>query len=210
MGRVKQAAAKALADHLSHVVPALAGKTSAVQAAPDGISSYPTLAVLPEAFRADWHSSIAELLDAAGEPIGDDAAPEVEVGHLAGGMQLWLAARYSAEREDLEGAVLHAFAADDAVPGRILLSCNTGLTSAAVEHEQPVGFLLGRAEWREEFAFSERRWAILSVEVDLPIRVSLASAPVVRQYLLDLETDIADVAVGAQSTDLASISAGGH
>lgn len=199
MSRAKYAAAAALATALETATPALAGRIEVLQQPPQELSDYPTAAILPGLFRTSWNSSYDDLLDDDLEAVTDDDGNAlVNVGTLSGTMQVWLAAEYPADRENLEGRILAAFV-DGETAGRIDVDVDIALYAPALGVTTSVAFYCDGEAWREEMAFSERRWAILDLSVDLSIYVGLpvATFPVVTELRLSITRDLTDVSDAA-------------
>lgn len=184
MSAIKYAAAAALAAAIEAKVPALANRVAVVDTPPTTASEYPSGAVLVDRFTFEAMTD-EELDDEAGDPImsGHDAL--VEAGALRGSMRIWLAGRLPAQREDLEERVLRMFAGDELAVGRLLVPLpNVRVGDFASGLTWHLAFFVEETEWRDELVFSERHWAYLTVEVDLPVLVLREHVPVVQQLLI--------------------------
>lgn len=164
-------ASEALAALISARVPALADKVAAVQEPPTAEKGYPAAAVQYDGVAAVTAHSDIEVEDADGVPIIlDDGRAFMDVGSVGARARIWVAARTPAQRERLQTQIVRLFFGDEFAPTRCQLTIEhfevDGFTTPTA---WPVCFFLRSTEWTEELVFSERRWAFLSLEVDIPI-----------------------------------------
>lgn len=203
MSRIKYAVAGALAAFLETKATALAGRAKAIQQSPQKIAEYPTAAVLPGRFTFDFSSALEDVLDDNGEAVTDgDGNPLVQAGTLEGAMQIWLAAEYPTQREDIQGRILSAFVEPGRL-GAITLTIDVAMYAPDMGITADVGVYLDGEEWREEMVFSERRWAILDLTVSIPITIALDAAdyPVVTALQIAITEDLDDVSDAATPED---------
>jgi hypothetical protein len=190
VSRLVRAACEAAAVVFRAAAPALTD-VATVQAPPEAAATYPAMAILPERFTLEVCAD-EEVLDDDGEPIvlgGTNAL--MEVASLRGSVRLWLAARNPAERARLEERITAAFFDDGFAPGRLLVELdNVEVLDVATGASWPVAFQLRTSEWREEMVFSERRWAFLQVDVDVPVLVFRKDAALVTTLVAALTTDL--------------------
>lgn len=192
MSRAKYLAAKALGDALEAAEASLAGNVRILQQPPEVSETYPALAILPDRFETVWFQE-DEACDANGDAIMlDDPANGdalLQVGELVGSMRIFAAARYPADRENLEDAIIRAFC-QDLVPGRLLANVTISFNGFTDTLTTPLGYFLDSMEWAEEMAFSERRWSWSTVKVEIPILVPRAGAYLITSYQVALARDI--------------------
>jgi hypothetical protein len=124
-------------------------------------------------------------------------------GTIDGTVQIWLAAEYPADRENLEGRIIASFI-DAETRGAIGLTVDRAMYAPDSGSTLEVSVYLDSEAWREEMVFSERRWAILDCSVSIPIVVPLDSDlyPIVTDLQILITEDLADVS-GAATPEIA-------
>ena len=204
MSLIKLQACEAIRDALAAFIatcdPALAVEVKALDQPPVEAGDYDGIAVVPLGrWKFMWEDE-DEVRDSNGEaivvgPSSDQAL--MNVGNVTGTIRLWLAARYPINRAKIEDAVISAFnqgaspgVLDVTMPSAVICGIDTGHT--------PCTYISLRDEaWNEEQAFSEKRWAELDLDVDLPILVLRAGAPIITDIRLVISTDITTDITGA-------------
>ncbi|MCG8423694.1 MAG: hypothetical protein MJE77_37830 [Proteobacteria bacterium] len=203
MSRIKYAAATAFAAFVETAAPELAGNVTPIQAPPQTPATYPTAAVLPGRFTVEWASSHNDVLDTNGEAVTDGSGNAlVNVGRLAGTLQLWIAAEYPTHREDIEGKLLAAFVGVEDV-GAVTITVDSALYAPDTGRTSDATVYLNGEEWREEMVFSERRWAILDLDVEIPL--DKIQAPIVDTLELVVTEDLTDVSGEATPEDALNV-----
>lgn len=191
MSRIKFLAADALRASLA-TEPTLTGvATHTIQQPPDRLAEYPAICVMPERFPFQPCTE-ESVRDEDGEPVMvDDDQAVVEVGQFSGSMRIWVGAIYPPQREVIEDAIMAAFNRDGLAPGRLLATLtDIPITGVATDAAWPVGYILEDTDWREEMAFSEQRFSMIQVAVDLPVLALRQNAWLVQQSVIAMTSDL--------------------
>lgn len=192
MSRIKRLACEALAAKIAASHATLTSRVSVLQQAPDKVSDYPAVVVMPMGRFKFVGLQDDEALDSASDPIMATATSALmHVGEITGSIRIWLASRTPAQREVLEDAILSVFTDDGMASGRTLATL-TDLTvgGVATGYDTPIAFLVDSLEFHEEMVFSEKRWVFTEVSVDLPILALRRNAAIVETLVLALTTDL--------------------
>jgi hypothetical protein len=125
-----------------------------------------------------------------------------EVGEFLGTFEIRLYATSPAKREELEQDVIDLFMSSAHRPGIILgQTGNLTIQGAATLYSAPIAFSLEETEWREEFAWENRRFSFLDVRVEFPALV-LQDAYTIKSLRTaitqDLGSDVPDEVVEVQ------------
>lgn len=201
MSRILRLALEQVAESLRAACPSLAS-VRVGSSPPDVPSEYPAIALVPDRFTID-PAPDDEVLESDGvHQVAPAGLALTSVGALRGTCRLFLAARLDAQRETLQDQTLLAFFQDDLANGRLMATLrNVEVGGIATGVDWNVAVFVADEEWRDEMAFSERRWAYLKLEVDVPLLV-LRSSPLVTTMVAlltrDLDTTVDD------PTDLAA------
>lgn len=171
---LKRIAAQTFATWLEGKVPELVGKTHTVDPSPNDIAGFPCVAILPtmitfNPFQAAevWSQDPDEL------PFVDDGKTLMNIGEFTGGYELRVYAKSVPERERLEDKILHALMAEPGRHGVVsLLTPTVTVNSLVTLYQAPVAFMLDRTEWEEEFAFENRRFSFIELDVAYPALVT--------------------------------------
>jgi hypothetical protein len=208
MSRFKYLAAKALASRVEALTAflgsgeaSLDGRVNVLQQMPDQEPDYPEVGVLPGGFKfIPWNQ--AAVKDSAGDAVVNGTSALVDVGELAGKMQVWIGARYPVDREAVEDAILALFFEDENAPGTVQVTVSdVTIAGVATGYDVILTFSLLEEEWTEEMVFSVKRWASLSVEVELPILVWRSQAPLITSMQMAITNDVAIDISGAADPD---------
>lgn len=211
---LKRIAAETLGTWLATEVPALAGKIHTVSPEPTERGAFPCVVILARTMRyqpmqADevwWSTDVVpdpnddEDDDPETDPPDiDDGKVVMNVGAFTGVFELRIYAKSVAERESLEDKVLHAFLKQELRPGIVSLTTPTLTINEYVTlYAAPVAFMLDEEEWREEFAFENRRFSFLDLDVEFPalaVRDAYRIEHLQTAINHDLDSDVPDEAV---------------
>lgn len=165
MTGVRYLAAKALKGAIESAVTTLANKVDVYQALPEIDPVPPTLAILPG--RMEFEPFQEDYL------WGEDTTRElVEVGALSGTWELRLLAKSIPERETIEDLVMNVFMQRPGAPGTLVVSlASLVVRGVTTGYSAPITFTLDSEAFREEFAFSNKRWSYLDLAVSIPLLV---------------------------------------
>ncbi len=193
---LKRITAQTLATWLGGKVPALAGKIHTVAPEPTEKANFPCVVILSremnyEPMQADevWWSEEA----GDGGDI-DDGKLILNVGAFTGVFEIRVYAKSVSERERLEDAVLHALMAEEMRPGVVSLTTPALTVNEYVTlYQAPVAYMLDEVEWREEYAFENRRFSFIDIDVEFPALVVRNAYRIDDLHLAinqDLESDV--------------------
>lgn len=185
MASLRRTTAQTFATWLLGQVPALTRVTT-VAPTPQDVATLPSAAVIPNVFRFDPFQADEAWYDAE----TDDGRALLAVGGFLGQMELRIYARTPAERQDLEEAVLHALMAEALRPGVVSLqTAAVTVGGVATLYPAPVFVAVADCEWREEFAWENRRFSFLDLDVGYPALV-LRDAHTIDALVVVLTDDI--------------------
>lgn len=196
---IKRITAQVLASYLSANIPDLAGKVHTVAPGPEEKATFPCATVLATGvMEFEAHNETDVWWDA----VVDSGKVLEEVGEFLGTFEIRLYATSPAKREELEQDVIDLFMASPHRPGIIMQSTgNLTVMGAATLYSAPIAFSLDETEWREEFAWENRRFSFLDVRVEFPALV-LQDAYTINSLRTaitqDLGSDVPDEVVEVQ------------
>lgn len=189
MSRIKYTAAKALSDHLAAAIPALAeaGAVAPIHEEADEVARFPGLVVIPGRMVFEPRTE-----DEVSEPSASETI--VEIGHFAGAFELRVYAKHATEREKYEDLVIKEFGQREGCPGTLVRTIsNIQVNEVVSTLSTQVRYRLDDETWDEEKVFSSKRYAFLSVLVELPCYVRRSGVYTIEQYVSaftqDLTTD---------------------
>lgn len=207
MTAIKYAAAAVLAAALVDAVPELADRVQVLDAPPTEPAQYPAAAIVLDGDFPFVPGDGEEIDDANGDQVMNGPDALVEMGSLRGNLRIFVAARTPVQREQLEERILRAFLADEMAITRLLCTVrNVAIADIQTGVDWPVAFFIESTTWSGELVFSEKRWAFVRVEVDLPVLAYLKNVPKVTTMLAafttDMVTAVGDPSQLANVTDL--------
>jgi hypothetical protein len=131
---------------------------------PDNEQDYPGASIHPEHFRFEPELGYEEVeddsLDASGQVVHC-------VGNWVGSVEIRISALDRPQREAIEAAVEALFNSQEGRRGTIVLSTPPLTINGTITTvEAPVAFVMSDSGWREEFAFTKKRWLFLDVDVE--------------------------------------------
>lgn len=165
---IKRQVADLLADYIGTQIAALAGKVHSTAPGPEETAGFPCATVLPGPVSFEPHDPIERGTSV--DEIQDERVI-LDVGDFTGEYEIRVYAKSVAQREALEQAVTDLFLAR--LTGGLLVLTLSGVTLRGEVQETtfPVGFMLDRGEWQEEYAWENRRFAFIDVRVEFPALV---------------------------------------
>jgi hypothetical protein len=165
---LKRIASKTFATWLEGKVPELVGKIHTVAEGPTEAAGWPCVALVPNILTFEpFHSSPVVWAAAV-----DDGKALLNVGEFTGSYELRIYAKNVSEREALEDKVLHAIMAEPMRRGVVSLQTPALTVNALVTlYQAPVAFMLDQIEWNEEFAYENRRFSFIDLDVEFPALV---------------------------------------
>lgn len=197
--QVARAIGKAIDDRIKLPEP-----TAIISAPPSEVSDVPRTALWLEKFTREWHHQEEPEVDANGEILIGGRATLAQgvgaamiqqgvqltiLGTLRGSGRLWVGCRLPAKREEIEDNISFLFADDPAAPGRLLVTVEQPRVGSFV---LPWGWtgaaFIGDTDWEDEFAFSERLWSWVKVDVDIQILVPRFD-PMIEQFIVTFDQD---------------------
>lgn len=192
---LKRIASKTFATWLEGKVPELAGKIHTVAEGPTEAAGWPCAALVPSVVTFEPFPT-GEVVWFQAPPLADDGKAVMKVGEFTGSYELRIYAKNVAEREALEEKVLHALMAEPMRPGVVSLTTPTLTVNSLVTlYAAPVAFMLDQAEWNEEFAYENRRFSFIDLDVEFPALV-VRDAYTITQLVVaineNLESDVPD------------------
>jgi hypothetical protein len=150
-------------------IGALAGTVNVLDKLPTKLSVQPSVAILPSRFTwVPWQQGVLRHDD--GTPVvPEPGRPIYENGTHEGQVQIWVSNESAAQREFFQDLITNEFN-QEAAPGRIRVTVpNVKVTGIATGWDATLAFTYGgRAEWRDERVFSERRWSFIDIDLDVP------------------------------------------
>lgn len=164
---LRRAAVKTFADWLEDRVPALAGRIHTVSPEPNEHAKWPCATIS--------HNSLMFEPFQAFEVWGheNETLTVQNVGEFTGSIELRLFARAAREREDLEDLVMHELIGQEDRPGVVTLTTPAVTVGGrATLYAAPVAFFVDDAEWNEEFAFENRRFSFIDLDLAFPALVA--------------------------------------
>jgi hypothetical protein len=192
VSRILRLALEQVAASLRAACPSLAS-ARVESAPPDTASEYPAIALVPDRFVVDPGSDDEILEEDGVHQVAPGGRPLASVGALRGSCRLFVAARLPAQRGVLEDQLTTAFFQDDTAPSRLMATLsNVEVGGIATGVDWNVAVFVADDEWRDEMAFSERRWAYRKLDVDVPILVlrSAVTQALVTQMVATLTADL--------------------
>lgn len=166
---IKRIVGKAIADYIAANVTGLSGRVSEVLDGPEQAMVFPSATVLPDALtyepqQADevyWRTDI------------DDGKIVLNVGDFAGTYELRLYTKTRPERELYEQRILDLFLSTQDAPGTIYVNTPTLTVGGYVSlYSAQIQVRLDSEQWREEFAFENRRYVFIDLDIAFPALVS--------------------------------------
>lgn len=211
---LKRIAAQTLATWLVEQVPELEDLIHTVAPEPTDRAQFPCVAILAqkmsyEPAQADevyWNEDVIPDpdLDEDGDPLTDppnidDGKLIMNVGAFTGVCEIRVYAKNVAERERLEERILHAFLSVEMAPGVVAITTPAVTVNEYVTlYEAPVAFMLDSADWTEEYAFENRRFSFMDLDMAFPALVVRGAYRLETLQLAiteDLESDTAEETV---------------
>lgn len=189
---IKRAVSETFASWLAGKVPALAGKIHAVQSGPNELSVWPCAALVANVLTYDpFQADEVWAQDPDAFPFTDDGKVVLNVGDFTGSYELRVYAKSVGERETLEEQVLQALLSEEGRSGIVALQTPAvtvgGFTTL---YQAPCAFMLERELWQEEFAFENRRFSFIDLEVAFPALIA-REAYQINQLCLAINSDLA-------------------
>lgn len=153
-----------------------------------------SIRVLPGKFRFDPYNQ-ADVDDT------DSTILVAEVGWWEGTTEIRCVAPTAAEREVLEDYVLNVLLGNDPLsPGVLnIRSLPVSIAGTQTSYRATVSFALDESEWREELAFSDKRYSFITLDTVLPALVVRGGT----YTITSLEVDF-DVGTSVNPDDLAA------
>lgn len=194
MAGIKRLGAELLAQYLTAKLPPGLSGVKVSAATPEDKFDTTGIRILPGKFTFDPYNQ-AEVDDTGATVL------VAEVGWWEGDTEVRCVAPTPAEREALEDYVLNVLLGDDQLaPGIITLQSKPAVIGGAqTTYQAVVTFALDEAEWREEMAFSDKRYSFINLETVLPALVVRGATYTINT----LEVDF-DVGTGINPDDLAA------
>lgn len=192
---LKRIASQTFAAWLEGKVPELAGHIHTVAEGPTEDAAFPCASLISNILTFEPFPT-GEVVWFQAPPEPDDGKAVMNVGEFTGSYELRIYAKSVSEREALEDKVLHALMAEPMRPGVVALQTPTLTVNSLVTlYSAPVAFMLDKAQWNEEFAFENRRFSFIDLDVEFPALV-LRDAYTITQLVIaineNLESDEPD------------------
>lgn len=195
---MKRACVESLATALRAVLPVNVD-VRACAADWEEPTQFPAVSVLPGKFTFDpWQE----------REVDDTQADKLflEVGEFEGNVEIRVSARSRAQRELVEDAVLNYFLSRPLTPGvQTTTLPPVPVGGVATTYQATCAFALDDEEWREEMAFSDKRYTFLDVEAWFPALVVRSGVYTIQQLVLAFDADVNEV-VGASPAPTAPAS----
>lgn len=194
---IKRIVSNAIANYLAENVTGLSGRVSAVQEGPEKIAEFPSVALLPAAFK--FEPSDPDFVD------GDDDSDNplvIDVGEFEGIAELQLYAKSKPERELYEQRIMDLFLSQQDSPGTLFVDLASLTIGGLVTLYAPtVKVRLENAEWSEEFSFESKRYSFLDLAFAFPALVARDATPIheLQIALSDITSDTAEDLIAAAS-----------
>lgn len=189
---LKRIAAQTFATWLVGKVPSLSGKIHTAQEGPNERAAFPCVSILMRSMTFDP----AQADELWWNEDTDDGKLLMNVGCFSGTCEVRVYAKSVAERESLEQQILHALMAEPMSPGVVSLQTpEVTVNSLVTLYQAPVAFCLDDAEWREEFAFENRRFSFIDLDAMFPALVTRDAYTIetlVTALNHDIDSDIPD------------------
>jgi hypothetical protein len=185
---LKRFASEALAERMREILPPALGVSVKVAAAadPEEKNDFPSLKVLPQSFT---FTPLQEL-------EVDDTNPDLllsEVGEFEGMVEIRISARNLPEREAIQDAVMQAFLEPELSPGVITLATDPPIVNGVqLAKGTFVSFQLDSEDWRDELAFSKKRYTFLECTAQFPALI-VRNVKTINELILALEVDLNDL-----------------
>lgn len=178
-------AADLLADYIGRKIPEFKHIHS-VLAEPEEINAYPCAVISASqsslAFHPEQERSELET--------GDDSEV-VCVGNWTGTFEVRIHETTPAGRDALEARVTELFLEREGAPGTLVLeSPPLVVQGVGTLYRAPIAYDIVESEWREELAFSKKRFAFIDVEVVLPALMHRQDRPRIQQLILAVSNDL--------------------
>lgn len=155
-------------------------------------TKYPAVRVLPGKFTFDpWQEQ--EVDDTQSDKLF------LQVGEFEGSVEIRVCATSKIVRERLEDVVSNFFLSRPYTPGVQVTTLPSGMTVGgfATTYQANCAFSLDDEEWREEMAFTDKRFSFLGVDAWFPALVVRTGVHTIEQLVLVMEADVStDVDAG--------------
>ncbi len=171
---MKRRAAEELAAAIIRHVPELAGKVFPYHREPTNSSEFPNVVVLPGSYTVQFWEESEE------EPSTSDLV--VSVGEWDGTCEIRATAPTPFEREELEDLIVDCFVQDPDRPGIILVAMeNVEVGGIDTSFTARGAFIMTHEDWREEFAFAEKRSSYLTLDAEIPLLALRTNTPTIEK-----------------------------
>lgn len=190
------------AEHLGELLKqklTLAQDPVVIAAPPSEVSEYPTVAIWLEKFTSSYQVEDELGLDASGnlrvgavsEFENHSAAAKVaqgarlsKIGSIRATGRIWVGCSYPAKREEMEDQITELFVQDSSAIGRLMVTIpNPVVGGKQLPWSWNAAFFLSNSTWTDEYAFAERLWAWLDIEMEVDMLV-LRTDPLMTEIVL--------------------------
>lgn len=177
-GVIKRVACEQLLAFIEANVPALVGKTHIAPGPPTEIGDAICLVAIPHKFTLDPMQADPVL-----EPT--TAGTQVDcIGEVNGVIELQLLTNTDVDREAIEDAINHTFWSQDGRPGIIVVNLpQVQINGAVTAYSPSCAYSHSHEDWNDEFAFSNRKWRFLDIDVTFPALVARTVTMIDHLYL---------------------------
>lgn len=180
---IKRACLDALADALRAALPPTVD-VDVCAADWEEPTKFPAVRVLPGRFSLDTSQE---------EEVDDTQADKlfVQVGEFVGSVEVRVSARNRTQRENVEDYVLNWLLSPEWTPGtRTVLVSGVVVGGIATTYAAPCTFELTDEEWREEMAFSDKRFSFVDLQTTFPALAMRTQTYTIQDLRLVMEADI--------------------
>ena len=198
-----QQACRALSDLLQEKL-SLKSPPTIVYANPSDVAEYPSVSIMPEDFITTWYQedeigvdengdlllgARAEIRVPANAAMLDDGVSHLSiVGRDSCSGHIFVGARLPHKREEVQWEITRLFMSDSMTPGILEVTIPKPRVGPHIlPWSWTASFLVGNAHWTGEHAFSERLFAFLEFDLDLPLLIDRRD-PLMTQFFLKMRS----------------------
>jgi hypothetical protein len=194
-----QQACRALSERMQAVLR-LQIPPTIIDANPSEVAEFPSVSIMPEDFVTTWYQedeigvdedgnlllgALADIRNPAGAAMLDDGVSHLSlVGRDACSGRIFVGARLPPKREQVQSQISRLFMSDSMTPGILeVVIPRPRVGPHVLPWPWTASFRLGNRHWTPEHAFSERLFAFLEFDLDLPILVDRQDPLVMNAFL---------------------------